>query len=106
MNSQQKYNGWANYETWCVNLWLTNEEGTDCYWREQAAERLAEAEARPEQHLTPRERAAVALADQLREELTGEEIIPGANLYSDLLNAALGEVDWHDIADSFLEDID
>ena len=23
------YNGWANYETWCVNLWLTNEPTTD-----------------------------------------------------------------------------
>jgi len=22
------YNNWTNYETWCVNLWLTNEEGT------------------------------------------------------------------------------
>ena len=22
------YNGWQNYETWCVNLWLTNEPGS------------------------------------------------------------------------------
>jgi hypothetical protein len=21
-----KYNGWTNYETWCVNLWLSNEQ--------------------------------------------------------------------------------
>jgi hypothetical protein len=105
MNSQQTFNGWANYETWCVNLWLTNDEGADCYWREQAADRLAEAEDRPEPHLTPRERARVALADQLRDELTEEESIPGANLYRDLLNAALGEVDWHEVADAFLEDI-
>ena len=24
----KKYNGWANYETWAVNLWLTNDEDT------------------------------------------------------------------------------
>ncbi len=23
------YQGWANYGTWCVNLWLTNEEGSN-----------------------------------------------------------------------------
>ncbi len=23
------YNGWTNYETWCVNLWLINQEGSN-----------------------------------------------------------------------------
>ena len=23
-----KYNGWTNYETWNVNLWLNNDQGT------------------------------------------------------------------------------
>lgn len=22
----KKHNGWVNYETWCLNLWLTNEQ--------------------------------------------------------------------------------
>lgn len=27
MTAQQGYNGWANYETWNVHLWVTNDEG-------------------------------------------------------------------------------
>jgi len=23
------YNGWTNYETWCVNFWLTSEPGPE-----------------------------------------------------------------------------
>jgi len=29
MPAIKKYNGWTNYETWCVNLWLTNEASTE-----------------------------------------------------------------------------
>ena len=29
------YQGWTNYETWAVNLWLDNEEGVHDYWRER-----------------------------------------------------------------------
>jgi hypothetical protein len=105
MNSQMTYNGWANYETWCVNLWLTNEEPSYHYWREQAEECLREAERRLEPHLTPREGARSALADQLREEIASDESFPSAGLFGDLLSAALDSVDWAEVADSFLEEV-
>ena len=24
----ERYNGWTNYETWLVNLWMDNEQGS------------------------------------------------------------------------------
>ena len=35
---EKGYNGWTNYETWCVNLWLDNDEGTQNMVREWARE--------------------------------------------------------------------
>ena len=33
---EKRYNGWTNYETWAVNLWIDNDQGSYTYWREQA----------------------------------------------------------------------
>ena len=37
------YNGWTNYETWAVKLWIDNDEGTYTYWRERTRECWNEA---------------------------------------------------------------
>src|SRR3954449_7042782 len=93
-NGGRKYNGWANYETWAVKLWLDNEEPSYRYWTETARDWHGCDEA------------AAGLARQLKEEV-GEGIsLVEASLYSDLLWAALSEVDWLEIAESYLDDIE
>src|SRR4051794_7859283 len=91
----EEYNGWSNYETWCVHLWLTNEEGSYRYWKEEAERHRKE----------DRESERSNLAEQIRSELDEAAPTEKASVFSDLVNAALSEVDWHEIADAFLEEV-
>ena len=40
--TEEGYNGWENWETWCVHLWLTNDEGTYDLTRETVAAAVAD----------------------------------------------------------------
>lgn len=109
MSEDKSYNGWTNYETWAVNLWLENEEGTYRYWRAQAESHLTEDQACDEVRdgiWTTDEAAKFNLADQLKDEVENDSPISEASLYSDLLNAALSEVNWPEVAESFLEGLE
>lgn len=101
MNHDEKptYNGWSNYETWAVNLWLSNEEGSYHYWTDRTRELIAECTDEDA------DRSALArLAEELKESIHESCAIEKANLAADLMNAALGEVDWCEIARSWIDD--
>lgn len=89
------YNGWSNYETWNVKLWMDNEEGSYRYWNDEA-HRIAEDNSK--------EDATRILADQLKDEHQNNAPDLGASVWADLLGAALSEVDWYEIASALLED--
>ncbi len=101
MTNDKRYNGWTNYETWNVKLWLGNDEGVYNYCRETAQEAWDNTEA--SKHLTHSEEAATVLANSLK--AMHEENMPEVEgVYADLLNAALSEVDWYEIAQAIIED--
>ena len=98
------YNGWRNYETWNVALWIGNEQGSYSYWQDVTQQSWDEAEA--DTTFTRLENAQIALADRLKEEITESAPDLGASMFADLLGAALSEVDWHEIAENWLDDVE
>lgn len=103
---KRKHNGWTNYETWIVNLWLTNEEDSYRYWRMRAAwARKQKAELDDCASILAAELKAEVQDNKPEEFLNSDGMNHGSSgLYSDLLGAALSEVNWFEIAKSFLEE--
>lgn len=102
--SCREYNGWKNYETWNVALWIDNDEGSYRYWREVAQEiRDEDRKANPFSQLSRDEWNVYELAKRLKDEISDNApALDGT--YGDLLGAALDEVDWHAIAQNLLEE--
>ena len=92
----KQYNGWTNYETWAVALWLDNEEGSQRYWMERAEEYVK----------VDGEDAASGLADELKEHHEENNPVPSGTVFSDLMSAALSEVNWYEIAAHYTSEVE
>ena len=99
MCKTEKYNGWTNYETWAVSLWMDNEQHVQRYWADEAQTATKQAEP------------LVWLADRIQEEhesacqqMLDDSVHYKTGPFADLLNAALSEVNWREIAQHLLDD--
>lgn len=100
--SDTTYNGWTNYETWNVALWMDNDQGSQEYWQEQAEEAYRDAQAC--ETFSRAENASFVLADAIKD--SHEENMPEiSGTYADMLNAALGEVNWYEIAKNLVDKV-
>jgi hypothetical protein len=100
-----KFNGFANYETWAVSLWLSNEYASYQRWRMACRQELAKARNRETFRTPAREMAALELAKRLKEDIEDAAPDLSCSVYADLLQAALAEVDWYELATNLLDDI-
>lgn len=100
------YNGWSNYPTWAVNLWLSNDEPLYRETQElvSAPVDLLGAES-SYVYVEPERRRRIVAADRLKHWVR-EDLAPdlGASFAADLLGYALDEVEWLELAEAWLED--
>ena len=86
--TDKTYNGWSTYETWLVNLWLTNDMQD-----EDLTASVKEANTTYE--------AKEILKDYVEERMPEIE-----GLFADLLRGALSEVNWYEIVKNWREEQD
>jgi hypothetical protein len=93
--NENTYNGWTNYQTWVVKLWIDNEQHSQEYWLDRAAQCLKESEG-------DKDEARYNLSSEL--EIEHDECAPEVSgVFADLLQRSMGLVEWREIADSLLE---
>jgi hypothetical protein len=113
MTETNGYNGWKNYEIWAIALWLDNEQHTYNLMRESATEAISSVlieddnfvfDGKNKQELI--QKASFKLSDTIKDYI--EENNPlaesEASVYGDLLNSAISEADFREIAEHYLED--
>lgn len=94
-NDNNRYNGWANYETWLYVLHVDNDsDNQECVLE---AARVASETPCP----------VAELGDQLKNDLNdaiADKELDG--LLGDLLNAAAESINWYEVATHFLEAVE
>ena len=104
-----EYNGWYNYETWNLKLWLDNDEDTYFIDQEKAKSLIKKYEGdHIEDAATELEKFSKVdsdLADWLKEYTLENMPELKASFYSDVLSASIREVNFQEIATHVCDDI-
>lgn len=104
------YNGWTNYETWNLKLWIDNDKGLSELVGEMAQEEFDSAVDTTVPTFTKLENARHALCERLKDHFEEEycEVLEthklNASWVADFLGAAFSEVNFREIAGAVLED--
>ena len=94
----EKYNGWNNYETWAVSLWQDNEQYSYYAVRDLARDSMREYGPEDSKY-----ELSKILKENMEENNPLNEM--EANVYSDLLSAAISSVDFYEIAGHLIDEI-
>ena len=78
---RREYNGWTNYETWLVNMWYGD---IFADWQNDREDTSAQA-----------------LEDFVTSMLEDQGQLPDHGFAADIMNAAMRQVDWEDLASHY-----
>lgn len=102
--TDKTYNGWTNYETWATKLWMDNDESSYNYYQKMAKEIIVNAIE--DKTFTKRENAKLTFMHLLKDELEeNNPLADNADMYTDLLNAAISEINFYEIASNIIDEI-
>jgi hypothetical protein len=104
---ERGFNGWSNYETWAVALWMDNNEADYRQLRYLARRiyRDARIQHRKGQCDDPIvQTARIEIAKCLEHRVYEETIHSIQCLTMDLLNSSLDKIDWQELAESLLDE--
>jgi hypothetical protein len=96
---------WSKNVNHIVSYWLYDDEQSYFYWVGQAKRHKHEDPNRPvndEDDWIDKEIARSGLAEQLKRETTEASRLKEGDRYGELLNEVFSQVDWDQIAGSFL----
>jgi GTP cyclohydrolase III len=113
------YNGWKNYETWAVKLWLDNEEAGQALQQElleQAQNDVAQALSNPNDcfplvfkmdspYWSKEEAVKFTLTNLLNDYITeNNPLAKTFSVYSDLIATAIDKVSFRELAAHIIAD--
>lgn len=90
-----EYNGWTNYQTWLVNLWLNNDSDSCECLRYMARDCLTHLNGNTDDAIWELAKRIEENHEELTPEITG--------VYADLLSHSLRMVEWREIAKHIIE---
>lgn len=89
----EEHQGWTNYETFIVALWMENERTTYEQWKTRSIQYLRDAE--------PKRKEAWQFGEEVKEWVESKaESVDG--FMRDLLNGAIAEVNWNELGAHWL----
>jgi len=87
--ADQRVNGWSNYPTWNLALWLSNSGESEMYTEEAIRRRMTTKD----------------LADWIENDIQeAQDGIKLSGAFADIFGWALGQINFYEIAESYIDD--
>ena len=90
----EKYNGYNNYETWLVALWIDNDQ---CY--QENVREIAE-NCKDDVNI-----CASTIKEYVEEMPDVSRAIENGGMVADLVNSTLSDVDWYELAEMYIKEV-